>query len=53
MGPQGDSLQGLGMGGRVALQWMDLIEIGFKNANHVYLTGDMLQSQAVINESCV
>jgi len=41
------------MGGRVALQWMDLIEIGFKNANHVYLTGDMLQSQAVINESCV
>jgi hypothetical protein len=36
---------------------MDLIEIGVKNADCVYLTGDMLQSQAimttVINESCV
>jgi hypothetical protein len=36
---------------------MDLIEIGFKNADCVYLTGDMLQLQAVvttvINESCV
>jgi hypothetical protein len=50
-------MQGLGIGGRVALQWMDLIEIGFKNADCVYLIGDMLQPQAVvtavINESCV
>ena len=42
-----DYWQGLGIGGRVALKWMDLLEIGFKNAD--CLTGDMLQSQAVVN----